>query len=228
MPVKRSLSLGQVFETGLAISLEYEENDRAHFVLSRVEETAGDRLWVTMPVRAAAFVPLALDMPVIAYVKHEDGVYLMHGRVTGRRFQPIPMLEITATSRIQRRPTREYVRLRIILVPTSLMLLSEDEPPARLAATIVNLSAGGLMLRTRQRLEVEQRLHLVVELPDQGDVVDTTISVLRVEPRRAERGCYYEAGCCFIDLSDHQRDLITAFIFRSQARPVRAESPDPA
>jgi hypothetical protein len=75
-----------------------------------------------------------------------------------------------------------------------------------------------VLLRTRQPLEAGQRLHLMVELPAPSGLIDQVIEVLRTESRRTERGHLYEAGCTFAALSDAEHELITQFVYRSQAR----------
>jgi c-di-GMP-binding flagellar brake protein YcgR len=219
-------SLDHIFGLGLTISLEYDEGSTTQFMLSRVEEVEPDCLWVAMPMRAAMFVPLPIGTPVIVHIKREDAVYTLHTRVSGRRLQPAPMLELRATGEVQRRQQREYARLRITLIPTSAAVIEADGSERRLAATIVNLSAGGVFLRTRQSIEVGQRVRLAVDLPTPGGPITGLVEVLRVDVRRAERGRFVEAGCAFLDLSDHDRDLVTKFIFRFQTRPPRSGAGD--
>lgn len=211
-------SLEQIFAISLAISLEFEEGEGNQFVLSRVEDVRDDRLWVAMPMRAGMFLPLPLDTRVVVHIKREDASYALHTRVVGRRLQPTPMLELLATSDVQRQQRRQYVRLQIVLVPTYAAIVSEDGTETRLAATIINISAGGVLLRSRQPLAVGQRVRLAVELPAPGGAISATANILRVETRRADRGHFYEAGCAFADLTDRDRDLITKFIFRFQTR----------
>lgn len=215
MPPK-SYSLSQIFGVGLTISLEYEEDGQAQYVLSRVEDLDKDVLWVAMPTRANMFLPLPLDTPVVAYVKHDDQVFLLHATISGRRLQPTPMLELTPSQKIERRQPREYARLRIALVPTSVVPLDGDEVGQRLAATIVNISAGGLLMRSRQEIPVGRRLHLVVELPVPNGLLDTELKVLRVDLRRAERGHYFEAGCSFVRLPARGKEIINMFVSRTK------------
>jgi hypothetical protein len=63
-------------------------------------------------------------------------------------------------------------------------------------------------------------VRLTIELPSSERPFTAAAEILRVDSRRTDRGAYYEAGCNFLDLSDHDRDLITRFVFRFQARPA--------
>jgi c-di-GMP-binding flagellar brake protein YcgR len=219
--------LEQTFRVGVTISLEYEEHGIPQFVLSRVEEAEGDRLWVAMPTRAGMFLALPVDTAMLVHIRKDEIVHTLHARVSGRRLQPTPMLELRPTSEIQRRPPREYVRLKIVLMPSYAALLGPDGGETRIAATIVNIGAGGVLLRTRQAVEVGQQARLSVELPGSIGAIATTVQALRVDTRRTDRGLYYEAGCVFVDLTDEERDLITTFIFRFQVRQ-RQESGAPS
>jgi c-di-GMP-binding flagellar brake protein YcgR len=218
MPTTSRRKFDQVFAISLAISLEFEERETPQFLLSRVEDIDEDRLWVAMPMRAGMFMPLPVDTPVFAHIKKDDATYTLRTRVVARRLQPTPMLELLALGDVERRQQRQYVRLQIVLMPTLAAVIGDDGAETRLAATIVNLSAGGVMLRTRQPVEVGQRIRLNVDMPAPGGAISATTTVLRVDSRRAERGHYYEAGCTFDELTDRDRDLITKFIFRAQVR----------
>jgi c-di-GMP-binding flagellar brake protein YcgR len=226
MMTTRDPRLEGIFGRHHTISLEYEEGDTPRFVLSRVEEVAPDRLWVAMPVRAATLLPLPRETPVMVHIRREDGVYTVPTRVAGRRLQPAPMLELAVLGEVERRQQREYVRLKIMLIPTSATVITATGEEERLAVTVVNLSAGGVLLRGRQPLEVGQTIRLVLDLPIPDGRIVATATVIRVEARRSERGLFHEAGCTLNDLDDRERDQITAFIFRFQARHARRETGD--
>ena len=221
------LALGQIFSLGLALSLDFDHDGRREQLLSCVEDLVDDRLWVAMPQRAGVFLPLAVGTPVAVQVKREDGLYVLPTRVHGCRLQPCPMLELIPTGAIERHQRRQHARLQLILVPTLAALRNDDGTETRLPATIVNISAGGALVRTRQALEVGRRLHLVVELPPPGGLIDTRAEILRVVVQRAERGAYFEANARFLSPSDSDRDRITRFIFHVQARLARREQADP-
>jgi len=218
MPSSPRRSLDQIFGISLAISLEFDEAEAPQFAVSRVEDVQGNRLWVAMPMRAGMYLPLPVNSTVAAHIKHEDATYVLPTRVVSRRLQPMPMLELQAIGEVQRRQQRQHVRLQIVLVPIMALIAGPDGTDVRLATTIVNISAGGALLRTRQKLTVDQEVHLSVELPVPDGAISITARVLRVETRRADRGLFYEAGCGFLDLADQDRDLITKFIFRAQTR----------
>jgi hypothetical protein len=119
MSTSPPLNLSQIFAAGLTISLEVEDAGVPQFLLSRVEEAHSDRLWVTMPVRSATFLPLPIESAVVVHVKHDDAGYTLYARVNGRRLQPTPMLELLPSGEIQRRQPRLNSRLRMTLIPTS-------------------------------------------------------------------------------------------------------------
>jgi len=219
--------LEQIFTISLAISLEFEEGDTNQFVLSRVEDVRDDRLWVAMPMRAGMFLPLPVDTRVVVHIKREDASYALRTRVVGRRLQPTPMLELLAISDVQRQQRRQYVRLQIVLIPTHAAIVGDDGTETRVAATIINISAGGVLLRSRQPLAVGQHVRLAVELPAPCGSIGAVAKVVRVDIRRSDRGHFYEAGCAFVDLTDRDRDLITKFIFRFQTRQRQETTPLP-
>lgn len=226
MPTILPLALDQVFDVGLALSLEFADGGSRVHLLSRVENVAGDRLWVAMPMRAGMFIPLPVSTPVSVQIKREDALYVLPARVQGCRLQPCPMLELIPTGEIDRQQRRRHVRLQIVLVPALAALVADDGTETRLPATVVNVSGGGALVRTRQTIEVGQRLRLAIELPPPGGPIDCLSEILRVTVQRAERGYYYEASTHFLDLADRERDRITKFIFHFQSRMARREQGD--
>lgn len=216
-----------VFTVGLTISLEFDEGEVSQFSLSRVEEAEDDHLWVAMPTHGGMFVPLPVATQVMVHAKRGDVLYALRTRVVGRRLQPTPMLHLGAVSDIQQRQAREYVRLRIVLIPSYAAVIDDEGGETRFATTILNLGAGGALFRSRQALQIGQQVRFAVDLPAPGGSIGATGRVLHVDARRAERGVYHDAGVAFLDLSEHDRDLITKFIFRFQLRH-RQESGTPA
>jgi c-di-GMP-binding flagellar brake protein YcgR len=146
---------------------------------------------------------------------------MLPAQVRTRHMRPLPMLELVPTGPIQRGQQREHVRLRLTLAPSSVTVLHPDQTETRLQATIINISAGGVLIRVRHPIQVGQQIRLRVELPEAAGVIGAVAEVLRVEAHHSDRGNHYDAGCRFLDLNERTRDLIIKFIFRYQARLAR-------
>jgi c-di-GMP-binding flagellar brake protein YcgR len=215
-------TLPELFKIGGAISLEIvEDGGGPRTFPSRVEDILPDRLVVGMPMRAGMFVILPAGVRVMAAVAREDATYVLPTRLHGYRNEPFRLLELGAAGPVERRQQRHHVRLDITLTPRRATVLGPDQTETPLRCTIVNLSAGGLRLRTPQPLEVDQRLRLTIDLLPSAGLFATTARVLRVTTYQAERSTFYEAGCRFLDLSVRDRDAITRFVLQTQAEYIR-------
>jgi c-di-GMP-binding flagellar brake protein YcgR len=221
MPAVGGYTLSKVFPIGQSVALEFEQGDTPQSALTRVEDIAEQSVLVAMPMRASMLIPLPPGTEVVLHAKRDDAAYMLPARVKTRLMQPVPMLDLVPTGPIQRGQQREHVRLRLMLTPSSATVLHDDQTETRLNATIINLSAGGVLIRVRQPLRVGQKIRLRVELPEAVGVVGAVAEVLRVDERGSERGQSYDLGCRFLDLNERTRDLIIKFIFRYQARLAR-------
>jgi c-di-GMP-binding flagellar brake protein YcgR len=218
------LELEQVFVAGQTLTLVLSEDDAP--LPSLVEEVETDRLWVAMPLQAGSYLPLPTGVALTVRLLSPQGLFVLPAVVRGCRLQPAPMLELEPTGPIECIQRRRHARLQLILMPNRATVIAPDGSETRLPASIVNLSSGGALVRTRQPLAIGQHLHLIVELPPPGGSVDVVGEILRVTVQRAERGRYYDASLRFVALTDHDRDCITKFIFHVQARQARQQTGD--
>jgi c-di-GMP-binding flagellar brake protein YcgR len=215
-------ALPELFKVGSAIAIEVvQKAGEIQTFPSRVEDILPDQLVVGMPMRMGMFVVLPAGMPVKVSVTREDATYLLPARVRGYRADPVRLLELLATGPVERRQQRHYVRLDVSMTPRRATVLSDNRTETPFACTIVNISAGGIRLRTLTLLEVDQRLRLNIDLSTAAGLFAMTARVLRVVAHQTERGTYYEAGCRFLDLSVRDRDAITKFILQTQAEHIR-------
>lgn len=213
-------TLEHLFGVGQPVRLEFQHGDDLVRCPSRIEDHRQDRLWVGMPMQAGMIVIAAAGTTVLVSIVREDAPYVVPTRSIGHRQTPVPLLELAPTGRVERRQQREYVRLPLTLTPSA-MLLAGDGAEAPLAVTAVNISAGGLLLRTQQAVQVGQRIRLTAALPEPAGALNGVVEVIRVIRRQTERGRFNEVGCRFLDLNARDRDRITRFILQYQVKQAR-------
>jgi c-di-GMP-binding flagellar brake protein YcgR len=109
----------------------------------------------------------------------------------------------------------------MVIKPEQAHRLADAPPPQPISAIVVDLSAGGLLLRSRTPLSVGQQLLLDLDLPEPGGRLASLVEVVRLRPIQSERGQSIEAGCRFVDLPNRDRDRIVKFIFYCQAKLAR-------
>jgi c-di-GMP-binding flagellar brake protein YcgR len=215
-------AIADLFPVGAPLTLEFERDDTPQALASRVEDGGQAGLTVGMPLRTGMVVLIPVGASVNVVVRRPDAAYALPTRVAAHRHSPLPLLDLTPTGPARRLQRRTYVRLPLLLTPTRLTLLAADGAAAApVAAVIVDLSGGGVRLRGRQPFVVGQRLRLEAALPEPGGALAVTLAVVRIDAVPAERGVVHEAGCCFLDLTERERDRLVRFVLQRQAQQAR-------
>lgn len=102
---------------------------------------------------------------------------------------------------------RRYQRLPTSFKPSQTRRLGDAgwEP---VEATILNISAGGLLISTEQPLRVGDYVELQFDLPGGGASLSVRLDVLRVGPLEAGGMSVWRAGCQFQQSNPQYRELI--------------------
>jgi c-di-GMP-binding flagellar brake protein YcgR len=133
----------------------------------------------------------------------------------------VPLLTVRLDGAWQRAQRRSDVRLGVAIKPRlAARLDGETRQPLRVG--IVNISAGGVQLRSQDAVSAGERIELAFELMGIAGELRLTARVQRVE--RQDRGSLpvWEAGCVFEALADRTAQRIVQFIFAQQCALARA------
>lgn len=115
----------------------------------------------------------------------------------------------TPDSRISAIHRRKDIKVPVH-IPVSLHYRDREDQPARAAATVHNISAGGVYFTSAADFYVEQKVRFF--LPSVRQDVILTAEILRAEAAEEEGICGY--GCRFTDLPAHAESSIRGFVFR--------------
>ena len=99
-------------------------------------------------------------------------------------------------------------------------------PEGSYPATVGNISAGGVYLRSE--LEVEPGVHLDFEFDETGEPIFLTAEVLRAEEiprRRPKEKISFGYGCRFVDLSACFENRLRSYVFQEERRLYMKKSP---
>jgi c-di-GMP-binding flagellar brake protein YcgR len=96
--------------------------------------------------------------------------------------------------------------------------LVEDGQNKLERVSILNISAGGLLIRSTQPLAVGSHLQMRLLLPGVLPHLDTDGEVMWLTPSKDSAGRGYRLGVRFANLSQHEKDRIVKFIFGEQIK----------
>jgi hypothetical protein len=124
-------------------------------------------------------------------------------------------LQVAISGRVSRLQRRDDVRMRVELPPISAVRLSATgKPLGLLGLTVVDLSAGGIRLRTIETLRTGERLRVVLRLDD-GDPITPIVEVL--VPGSTAQGR-------FEVISEADRRRIVQYVYRQELAERRAQT----
>jgi c-di-GMP-binding flagellar brake protein YcgR len=218
-----SLEIEHLFRIGAPVALEFERDDAWENLPSRVEESAADGLTVGMPLRMGMVVIVPVGATVRVIARRSDAAYIVPTRVVQHRNAPFPMLDVRPTGPIERRQQREFVRLPALITPRQVAAVGPKDLLTPLPAVVLDLSAGGLRLRSKRALSVGQPLKIVLDLPAPIGLLTAHATVSWVRQPAGQRDAPIEAGCRFVDLGQRERERLVRYILQTQAKQARAE-----
>jgi c-di-GMP-binding flagellar brake protein YcgR len=180
-----------------------------------VRHVSDEWLRIDMPRRGS----VALDLEV------GDGVTLLvqlHGRLYTLVSSVIELqpdgdaLLIAPPRAAEQSEQRQFYRLITNIRPRRVSrVTSEGEELQLLAATIMDLSGGGVQLQMQEWVPVGA--HLRIEFPLEGDPLDIVVDCLAVGVLRPDsRRSFYRVNARYVNIDRDTQERIIRFIFREQ------------
>lgn len=148
---------------------------------------------------------------------HLNGrMYRCRSRVLEVQEFPTVAVTIARPTEAQREERREFFRLLTGIDPRYAVRLDGDgEELEQIDVRILDISGGGVQLRSRRWISVGTRIRLIFSLEDDPvelDVLALALTVLLPDQRRST----YRINAEFVDLDQQVREQIIRFIFRQQ------------
>ncbi|WP_054694384.1 flagellar brake protein [Syntrophomonas palmitatica] len=204
--------------------LEIEVEGEKQRLPSRVEEIKDNYLYISMPMRKGALVPLWPGQDIKLIFRDRYSIVGGNSKVVSRRRDPLPHLVVSKPdSLFPVNQKREYVRLQVTL-PVRFRILNdenkdENQEDIIYQGTTIDISAGGLLINTRAFLQKDQLIELELQLPGQ-DSVYCKSRIIRVWDRKRENDDF-RVAIEFDNITDRQKDKIFKFIFQKQREWIK-------
>jgi len=196
----------------LALRLNGDDHPPVPSVVERYDRRQR-RLVVEWPVEHYRLVILRPGQKIgIDLTRPDDGLYCVDGRLESASNEEPPHLVLRLEGAWQRAQRRETTRHVVEIRPTTAMRYAVDGDHMRFEPLVLNLSTGGMRVRSETELTVDDELELTFGTPSGGAQLRLRMLVLRVDHGDE----MWEAGCQFVESSMVEREQIVAFILVQQ------------
>lgn len=204
--------------------LEIEIEGEKERLASRVEEIKDNYLFISMPMKKGALVPLWPGQEIRLIFRDKHSSVGGASRVVSRRREPLPHLIVNRPLKlVPVNQKREFVRLPVSLNVRFKVLddtaVKTDEPPEIMEGTTIDISAGGLLFTTKALLCTNQLLELELKLTEK-DSIYCKANVVRVFDRKHQNEDW-KVALIYEDIHERQRDRIFKFIFDKQREWIK-------
>lgn len=226
LPSRKNYFRAEGVVPGLKIQLELNVGNRTELYASQVEDIDGERLGVLVPMIRLQRRPLPSGSIVRVSFVHNKRRRRFVTEVLGHSANGmVDYLQLPP--RVEDSDRRKSFRLDTTLNPRHLYRLviepaagevaepsAEAEDASQLPGVVVDVSEGGLCLSTRATVERGDRLGILVDLPEAGEL-HAHLQVTDVEEPTRER-LNRKVHCKFTALTRRERDLIARFLMKRQ------------
>lgn len=209
---KSLLKVNQLVE--LEVNIHQKELDNTESFSSRIEDLPGDNILVAAPFRQGTPVSFPLGKEIRIRVRKDGVTHLLHTKLIERKKSPQYLFLLSNPFKISRLQMRNWVRVDADL-PVNYRMAGY--PIDFYQATTVDISGGGIGLRSEHEIDKDTLLELQVQLP-KAYLLQSTGLVTRCLPEK--RG-YYVIGIEFKDISTNDQDCLVRYVFQKQREHIK-------
>ncbi|NLK51760.1 MAG: hypothetical protein GX295_04855 [Syntrophomonadaceae bacterium] len=207
------------------VEIEVVEGSFTGHYPSRIEEIGEDTLTLAMPLRKGEIVPLRPgDRIKVSFTRDEAG-YLFHTRILSRVRTPLPIMIVEKREEAERWQRRSWVRVEITLPihfrPWKAVRGNDEaEEVPYIEAETIDLSGGGILFTTNEKLQEGDYLDLLIDLPEIGPF-KMKVRISRIQPAPPTAKKSYMVGVEFLNMREAKRDRIVKVVFDRQRELIQ-------
>jgi c-di-GMP-binding flagellar brake protein YcgR len=200
---------------GLELQVFPEPGSIEHAYDTVIASVTDDAIRVTLPRRGDERLSVRPGQRLSAYVAVNGQLHRFSSTVTMTEDFPREALVLTPPDEASNAERREFYRLVTRVTPRYAARIDhhlvELQP---LTASVLDLSGGGLQMRTREWVPTGSRIRLVFSLEDDPLEFDLQMAALSVF--RPERQQHYRIHCRFVDAPSADVERLVRHVFRQQ------------
>lgn len=189
---------------------------------SRVEDLFPNRVVLAAPIKNNKIVPLKRGEVIkIKYWGGSAG-YSFTTRVLRRKGGHLPTITVELPEKIKRWQRRNYLRVSAS-IPLTFTLTNSDgksKHPQIYRSETIDISGGGVMLKSPLLIEKGSYLELELMLPQRGVIVALG-RIVRIQERSSKNKHFYLLGIEFSVIKESDREKIITYVFDLQRQRNR-------
>lgn len=216
------LDFERYFTVGDKIHIEYLDG-RGHLnkYISQVADICcNEYMDIVMPIHRKQNVYLKQDSVLNVIVSKEDAIYKFVAVLHEKIFGKIPLLRLKALSDINKIQRRDFYRLKIIkdIEVRIIVDLDKKEYDKECICSLIDISAGGLLFNSQREYKEKDTLEFKLNL--NGKIIIASGTIVRRTLNDNFRAPY-SYGVKFVNMSKHEVEAITKFIYEEQRRLIK-------
>ncbi|MDD3267765.1 MAG: flagellar brake protein [Syntrophomonadaceae bacterium] len=202
------------------LEIEIESSKGNEYLPSRIEEIHGNNWYISMPMRRGVYLTLRVGQRIKIQFKFKNSLFGGFVTIIDRRRGHIPLLIVNKPQELVRmNQKRTFVRLEIA-IPVAFKMVNDKGKSDVLEGVTGDISAGGLCLFTPVVMEKDQKMEMMIELPD-CEAVLCKAHVVRVLAKARQEGENSKYAIEYDDFNEVQQDRIFKFIFNKQREWIK-------
>lgn len=204
----------EVLKIKLKIEVSQEEGTDLYF--SSIQDFREEYFSIALPYRHSRPLSLKVGDRVRITVPGDNEAFSFISEVIGQRRDPIPLFDLALPERIERVQRRQFVRLPVSIDVFLAEGGDQEESLTYFKVTTVDLSEGGMRIRTSHSYPLETYLWIKFTLPSKDSSIEiaTKVRVIRTVVQYLDSGKFYEIGLEFVGLTNLQKDQIFAYVLK--------------
>lgn len=201
-----------LFEVNSPAEVQVDEDYRREVLSGHIVGVSKESVSVVASGANGQQIGLLRGTRVTLSVPHLTSHYTFETTVLGTRLRPDPVL-VLARPRDEASATRRaHVRIDMIIAGVR-MSVDWLGKVTQYRSTILNLSAGGALVRTDDTVPIDARLHLAFSLPDRKASIAADGIALRCSERPGRKDmASFRTALRFVRIDPLDQERITRFI----------------
>lgn len=200
----------ELFTVNRKVQIKVASSGRSAFYNSRVEDVQPGVLGVATPMDATGLVRFPVGLKVWLVAATSEAAFQVSAKVVGESLHPVAITWVSEFGPAERIQRRRF--FRVTDPPATIHRLQVKGIDSQFFGRIVDLSAGGMLLETTEKLAAEAVLSIDFTLANAGRFV-TDAEIVRIEISEASRERRYRYGCKFTSLTWREEDMIIFGLF---------------
>ncbi|AEB75829.1 flagellar brake protein [Clostridium botulinum] len=192
---------------------------------SDIQDIKEDCVAISIPIKDSDYLPLRKKDTVDVLYHDGNCIYSFSSMVVDRTNSNVPLIWVNSPKKFKKIQRRKFVRVSVLykgkfaVVDRMFKATKESIKNIKfMECNIVDLSGGGMRIRTRDNIEIEKESIITIILP-----MGNKSMLLKGEVKRIgedEANCK-EYGIGFIDMSMRQQDEIIKYVFTIMREQMR-------